>query len=323
MTGSIPRTCYRIVSIGDLVADLIVSIPELPVIPDVHQIAEKFTLEPGGAGNFLIAGSRLGMEMVALGTIGEDLFGSAVIDALEENGVSTAGVVQQAGTNSTTVIVLVDAQGQHVFLGGYGVGPSIGWPHEWAELVRDCDAVFASGYTFQEQRLEEGAIRSMQYARELGIPVFFDPGPDMVHLPHEQAQLILSASDVLLLTEEEIPILTGGHEGIRAARNLLREPVRMVCVKRGAMGCTLLIGQDRTVSHPGFKVPVRDTTAAGDSFAAAFIYAWLEELPPEQIAAFANAMGAAKVQKVGSGSQVPTMDELRQVLNEFNIRIDI
>ena len=117
MTGSSTRPCYRIVSIGDLVADLIVSIPEQPVVPDVHQIAKKFTLEPGGAGNFLIAGSRLGMEMVALGTIGDDLFGSAVSDALEENGVSTVGGVQQAGTNSTTVIVLVDDQGQHVFLG--------------------------------------------------------------------------------------------------------------------------------------------------------------------------------------------------------------
>ena len=33
------------------------------------------------------------------------------------------------------------------------------------------------------------------------------------------------------------------------------------------------------VAHPGYKVPVVDTTAAGDSFAAAFIVAWLQERP--------------------------------------------
>jgi sugar/nucleoside kinase (ribokinase family) len=51
---------------------------------------------------------------------------------------------------------------------------------------------------------------------------------------------------------------------------------------------------------------VRDTAAAGDSFDAAFIYAYLRGWPLSDIAAFANAMGAAKVQKLGSGSSVPT-----------------
>ena len=43
-----------IVSIGDLVADLVVAIPTLPAEAGRHQIAEEIRLEPGGGANFLI-----------------------------------------------------------------------------------------------------------------------------------------------------------------------------------------------------------------------------------------------------------------------------
>jgi len=313
---------YRVLSLGDLVADLIVSIPQLPVEADAHQIAHRFQLEPGGAGNFLIAGARLGMDMVALGTIGDDIFGKAVLDILVEHGVGIGGVIHQADASSTTVIVLVDDKGQHVFLGGYGVGPSIGFPPRWRGLLEVSDAVFASGYTFQEQRLADAALETMQRAQEINVPVFFDPGPDMVRLSEDQKRIILSNSNLLLLTEQELAGLAGGEVSLDAARMLLEDPIKLVCVKRGARGCVILTG-DGTVEHPGFVVPIRDTTAAGDSFAAAFIYAYLNGWSRPKIATFANAMGAAKVQKIGSGSQVPHLEEVRAVLEKFGIEMDI
>jgi len=67
---------------------------------------------------------------------------------------------------------------------------------------------------------------------------------------------------------------------------------------------------------------VRDTSAAGDSFDAAFIYAYLRGWSLADVAAFANAVGAAKVQKIGSGTQVPTADEVRAVLKKYGVPLD-
>lgn len=312
---------FRVLSLGDLVADLTVSISKLPVEANAHQIVHRFQLEPGGAGNFLIAGARLGMKMTALGTIGDDVFGQAVLDLLVEQGVAIEGVIHQTDASSTTVIVLVDDMGQHVFLGGYGVGPAIEFPARWKRLLDSCDAVFVSGYTFHEHRLAHAALETMKRARKTKIPVFFDPGPDMVRLQAEQREEILANSDLLLLTEQELPILTGGEDGIDAARMLLNEKVVLVCVKRGERGCVIFTEEEK-VEHPGFKVIVRDTTAAGDSFAAAFIFGYLQEWSLPQIATFANAMGAAKVQKIGSGSQVPSAEEVRAVLEKYEIKLD-
>ncbi|MFQ5932513.1 MAG: PfkB family carbohydrate kinase, partial [Nitrospiraceae bacterium] len=65
---------------------------------------------------------------------------------------------------------------------------------------------------------------------------------------------------------------------------------------------------------PGFAVEVVDTTAAGDSFDAAVIYGYLSGLEPVRTATLANAVGAAKARKRGTGHQVPTVDEIRNVL---------
>jgi sugar/nucleoside kinase (ribokinase family) len=302
------------------VVDIVVSIPSLPVEAEGHQLARQIRLEPGGAGNFLIAGTRLGMEMVALGAIGDDPLGRSVVDILVQEGVNTHGILQQVNTNSTTVIVLVDTAGKHVFLGGYGEGPIVEMPKAWVSAVNMAQAVFSLGYTLQEKRIANAALQSMKIAHGKGIPVFFDPGPEMVNATPDQIARVLETSLVILLTEEEIPLMTAGVGGLDAARQLLSKGPRLICVKRGAEGCVLLSDGD-TFEHFGYQVPVQDTTAAGDSFAAAFIYAYLYGWSMSEIAAFANAMGAAKVKKIGSGTQVPTADDVREVLKTFQVEI--
>jgi sugar/nucleoside kinase (ribokinase family) len=307
-----------IVSLGDLVADVVLTIPQLPVRANKHQLAQNIRVEPGGAGNFLIAGSRLGLPMAALGVLGDDIFGNAVLDTLHRTGIDVNGVIQQPGTNTTTVIVLVDENGGHVFLGEYGVGPELSLPDRWRETARAAGAVFVPGYSLREARLAETVIQTMALAHQNGVPVFFDPGPETAAAGPEKISGVLANSFGILLTDDEIPHLIKGQDGLEGARALLNQGPEMVCVKMGGRGCVILT-QDGEVSHPGFNVPVRDTAAAGDSFAAAFIYGTLHGWPWDKIAVFANAMGAAKVQKLGSGTQVPTADEVRAVLEQFAV----
>jgi ribokinase len=314
----------RVISIGDLVADLVVTIPELPVEANRHQHAHSIRVEPGGAGNFLIAGARLGMEMQAAGTLGDDFFGQAVADRLEIEQVGLHGVIRTAGSTTTTVIVLVDDHGGHVFLGSYGEGPKVTLPHSWMEEIAACQAVFAAGYTLQEKRISDATFEALDFAKQRSVPVFFDPGFEMARCTEDQKKHALAVSRVLLLTEEELPFLTGDKVGVEveAARNLLNESLELVCLKRGPEGC-MIISRAEVIAHAGYPVPVRDTAAAGDSFDAAFIYAYLKNWPLKDIAAFANAMGAAKVQKLGSGSSVPTAAEVQQVLDVYGTDLKI
>ncbi|MCL4560834.1 MAG: carbohydrate kinase family protein [Chloroflexi bacterium] len=311
-----PWRAKPILSIGDLVVDLVMTIPSLPVEADRVQIASSLFIEPGGAGNFLIAGSRLGMKMSALGVIGRDVFGDAIVSALEAEQVDLSSLIRQPGGSTTAVVVLVDRVGRHTFLGKYGEGPVVSFNEGWRRAVEAAGVVFSCGYVLQEKRLADACLEALEHASRSGVPTFFDPGPDMALASDEQRQWAVAASRVLLMTEEEIPYMTGGQEGIGAAAQLLGRGPQVVCIKRGGLGC-LILTPEGEVEHPGFPVSVRDTTAAGDAFDAAFIAAYLLGWSLHDVAVFANAMGAAKVRKMGSGGRVPTAEEVQAVLDEF------
>jgi sugar/nucleoside kinase (ribokinase family) len=94
----------------------------------------------------------------------------------------------------------------------------------------------------------------------------------------------------------------------------------MVVVKRGAQGC-LLQRDGETVEQPGFAVPVRDTTGAGDAVAAALILAWLSGYDLPATAALANAAGAATVQRLGGGLNLPGVAEINALLQREGIAL--
>lgn len=301
---------FTIVTLGDLVADITAAVPALPLEPGHYQEAHAVRLEPGGAGNFLIAGARLGMRMVSAGALGDDAFGRDVAATLAAEGVDMALVEHPPGTSTTVVLVINDDHGRTVMTGAYGDGPPLAFRPEWDAAVRACDAVFAFGYSLRELRIQEAVLQGLEHGRAYGRPVFFDPGPEFYLLAPPARVRALAAADIILLTEEELAIAS--PEGAPA----LLAHSRVVVVKRGAAGCRIWT-HNGTFDSPGFPVVARDVAGAGDCFAAAFVYGHLSGWGLERAAVLANATGAAKVQKRGTGRQAPTPDEVRAVLAAY------
>jgi fructokinase len=72
----------------------------------------------------------------------------------------------------------------------------------------------------------------------------------------------------------------------------------VLCVTRGANGCTVRIPTD-VVHVDGVRVPVADTVGCGDAFTAAFLTRWLEDKRLREAARFANAYAAVVASKPG------------------------
>jgi sugar/nucleoside kinase (ribokinase family) len=306
---------WKIVSLGDLVADLNLEIQAFPIVPEIHQLVKTIGFEPGGAGNFLIAGRHLGARMLALGVVGNDPYGSELISVFEAEGIDTRGIIQQPNGSTTLVLVLADGQGKHVFLGHVGEGPEVPIQEYWKSAIKSADAVHTYGYTLQETRLVNAFLDGMAFARTCKKPVYFDPGPYIQNASWDLRERALTYCTAVLLTEDEIPLVMRHGKSAQDAAKLLSEDINLVVVKRGHAGC-IAFTHDGEIDHPGFPVSQVDSTGAGDSFAAALILAVLQGYPLPKVLAIANAMGAAKVRKLGSGRQVPTLDEIRDVLGE-------
>ena len=62
----------------------------------------------------------------------------------------------------------------------------------------------------------------------------------------------------------------------------------------------MMLAGNELVYEPGFEVEAVDTTAAGDVFRAAFIYALLDGAQPHEMLRFANAAAAISCTRAGA-----------------------
>lgn len=258
-------TSQAIVFYGDLVTDVVMNLPRLPIEANKVQRIHTITIEPGGAGNSLITAARLGARAVALGCIGEDGNGEQVYQILRAEGVDVSHVQRGAGTVNMSVYVFVDDNGQHVFLVHEGFGPPLNLGPAEHALIRNAPAFFMPGYALHEPRVGEQAIPAMNIALAAGVPVFSDLGPivgdrSLRHL----ALTVLQHSQVALLTEDEAITLSETADGEAAARWMQAQGAQNVVIKRGGDGCAAFVGDAPRVDIPGIRVEMRDTSGAGD-----------------------------------------------------------
>src|SRR4029453_4473242 len=102
------NSSHDLVVLGDLVADLIIPIERLPLYPERHGWAEGIFVEPGGAGNVLVAARRLGLSVASLGNIGGDRYGADMRQVLAEIGVDVNHVELNEERETVLCLVLAD-----------------------------------------------------------------------------------------------------------------------------------------------------------------------------------------------------------------------
>ena len=307
--------------LGDLITDLVVHIQRFPVSAQAIQRVVFLELGPGGATNVAIAAARFGLEVSCLGEAGDDRFGQALIEGLLAEGIATEGILRTASARTPVAIVVVDEQGEPAYLGFRGPLQVSALTEDWRQRICSCEALFADGWA-DHDGVPQIILAGLKQARQAGVPTFFDPGPGNPEFDQAWHREAAKFATVLLLNESEAERLTGHADPTQAAQALLRLGPALVVIKRGPRGC-LICTPDEVVSQEAIPVPVVDTTGAGDSLDAAVIYGYLTGLDGRSLARLANAAGAAKVQKRGTGRNVPTLAEIRSVLQRAGSDPDI
>jgi ribokinase len=319
----------ELLTLGGLVADLVLPIPALPVRAGEHQLGDWLRVEPGGLGNCLVVAARLGMRTAALGWLGDDLFGDHLVRVLEREGVDLTPLLRVPGPTATSVVLIDRTRAEHVFLGAFGAPGPARVPPDWVERLRPPAWLLSDGYVvLHAAPLVEEAFT---LARARGARTAFDPGPLAHGAPEGSLERVLAQTTLLLLTETEARevldrvasagrLTPGADIGADAApgpgaliRALRGLGPQVVVLKRGPAGA-VAAGPDGTVTVPGFPVTVRDTTAAGDAFDAAFLVALASGADLRAALLLANAAGALAVTRVGTGTALPRAAEVAAFL---------
>lgn len=331
-----------VATLGNLCVDIVLSVPKLPPKPLDERKAfmdelsksppDKKYWEAGGNCNMAIAAARLGLHVVTVGHVGDEIYGRFLFDVLHDEGIGMVEmdeeneVVDMRDYETLLCWVLVDPLQRHGFCSraDFSEEPAFSWMStlstEAKMAIRRSKIIFCNGYGFDElpPRL---LVSALDYAVEVGTSVFFDPGPRGKSLitgtleERKALEKYLRMSDVLLLTSEEAESLTGIEDPILAGQQLLKEGIRTkwVIIKMGPRG-SILVTPSSISCAPAFKVNVMDTVGCGDSFVAAIAFGFIHKMPLVYTLTIANAVGAATAMGCGAGRNVATLKQVMELV---------
>ncbi len=304
------RMKFDVANIADIFADLVITGPEKPAFGQVETLADTYEVELGGSGPiFASQFAKLGGSIAVITVVGEDRMGDFVLERMKEVGIDTT-FVRRSHRNKTPLGLNISVKGDRSMLTVLGTLREIEGglvPDSLLDRVRHWHV---AGF-FLLPSLFGFWPGFLKTARKKGVTISLDTNwsPEG---NWDRVLEILPLVDLFFPNEEEAMAITGTSDPSQAGMQL-SEKVPAVVMKRGAMGASVFRGKEElqisnetVVESP---VKVVDTTGAGDSFDAGFIFEWLNGGSSEACLKTAIRCGTSNVQGVGGLRSQYTPDE--------------
>jgi sulfofructose kinase len=271
----------------------------VPVFPrhNTKTHMREVRVEPGGqVATAMTTCARLGLRARYIGSVGGDNWGKAQLASLQEENLELYVAEVEGAASQVAIILLEEGIGERTIL--WRRDPALQFPveelrQEWITTGRilhldGCDSA--------------AALQAARWAREAGIPVVIDIDEIYDESTHELLKLV--------------DYLIASSDFAQDPRELAdRYGCGVVGITRGEEG-SLFLDHGKLIESPAFKVPVADTTGAGDVFHGGFIYGLLQNWNLEDVIRFAHATAAMKCMKMGARRGIPTLAEVGKFLAE-------
>lgn len=304
--------------IGLLVADCIAkTVSKIPERGKLGLIDSLKLYSGGCAMNAAVDLKKIGAEVNILGMVGDDGFGSFLLGELEKAGISKTGVHVDDKSSTSASVVLVDEGGERTFLHCTGANGHFTDKHINYDVIDECEVVFVAGAMLMPSFDGEPCAAVLKKCREMGKTTVLDSAWDDTGRWMTVLEPCMPYIDYFIPSVEEARMFAGRDSLDEMADVFFDKGVGHVVIKTGKDGCYVRESKDKkAVRIPAFPVKAVDTTGAGDSFCAGFLYGLTHGMDIYESCRFANAVAAHCVMAVGASTGIKPYDEIKKFIDE-------
>lgn len=278
--------------IGDLVEDVVVWTGSVPRRGTDNPAV--VTRSRGGSAANVAARSATIAPTRFVGRVGDDAAGAWLVAALDATGVEVR--VQRGGRTGTVVVVVDAADGERTMYPDRAAAAELApIDHDW--LV-GTTLLHVPGYGLADDPAAASILGAIEHVRRRGAQLSIDVSAVTVVEHYGVGRFVelldRLAPDVVLANADEAAVL-----GL-ASRP--RPPGSVVVIKDGPRPAHLLLddGSCRPVEAVAVD-DVRDTTGAGDAFAAGFLTAWMSGVDAVEACRRGHLTASAVLRTPGAG----------------------
>ena len=291
-----------LVGVGLNATDTVLPLATFPVRGSKVEYRTADVLPGGQVATTVVACQTWGLKTRYVGKLGDDHAASIHHGEFARTGVETR-IITVPGGASAQSLILVDAEGERTVLCRRDerliLAPS-DLDRDWILSAR---ALHVDGYDTAAATLAAG------WARAAGIPVIAD-----LDELYPGVEDLLSNVDYLIVSRDFPCRLMGENDLEKALFGMQRRfNSRLTAATLGPDGVVAWDGK-RFHSSAAYRVPVVDTTGAGDIFHAGFIYGLLAGWPLPRQLDFACAAAALNCMQVGARGGIQPLETVQTLM---------
>lgn len=301
---------YDILVCGPMFCDVIFT--DLPTMPELGTeiFAGDLTIAPGGSAIVSAGLQRLGARVGLIADLGTDRISLLLREMLDNLDLDRTLIREHPHPLPQLTVGLSFPQ-DRAFVTRFQKPTQ---PVDLAAVLRKYPARHLHLSSFMGVLDIPDAVGIAQQA---GLTVSFDPGWDEAALRDPRLLALITELDVFLPSQSELCYIAQTDDVDSALAKIMATMKNgLIILKQGADGATAY-GHNQRLSVPTLSVNPVDTTGAGDSFDAGFLFRYVHGDSLSNCLRYGSVCGALSTTKPGGATAAPTYEEVQLWLSKL------
>jgi sugar/nucleoside kinase (ribokinase family) len=270
--------------------------------------AFKSLLASGGSAANTIHGlAMLNTGTGFIGSVGKDEMGDFFESDLKKAGVDTMIFRHDSATG--TAVALISPDSERTFATHLGSAIQLNANDLNNSLFKKYDILYLEGYLINDMSLIKKAC---SLAKENNMKIAIDLSSyNVVNAKLNEFKIVIeNYADIVFANEEEARSYTGMDP--EEALKVIAAQCETAVVKTGKEG-SLIMRNEEFVRVEALPVTSKDTTGAGDLYAAGFLYGYSNDLPLDKCGVLGSLLAGHVIEIVGARITNDRWNKIRKI----------
>lgn len=312
---------FDVACVGIIVADNVLrTVRKVPDQGKLELVDELQLFSGGCAVNAGIDLAKIGMNVAVIGKVGQDGYGSFLLDEMRKAGVNVDSVVSDGKTTTSSSAVLISENGERSFFHCLGANAEFTEQDVDYSVIENSKIVFVAGTMLMPKFDGEPCAKMLKKAQQCGKITVLDTAWDSTGRWMDVLAPCMPYIDLFIPSLEEAVQLSGESEPEKIADKFLCMGVKTCVIKLGSKGCFIKDSATGfTCTLPTYeKIKPVDSNGAGDSFCAGFLAGLAQGWSLEKSGRFANAVGTHCILSAGASTGIKPMKTILEFMENYN-----